>query len=296
MDINLNLYKIFNCVVKNKSMTKAADELLISQPAITKAIKTLENQIGGTLLLRSNKGLELTPEGQMLYEKITVALDIISDAENSLSSFFELKTGEVKIGISTVLSKILLKDTILAFSDRYPGIKINIINGLTGKLLDDLSKGKLDFVIYNDGNPQNNGFKLEKLTSLKFSMVYNPDRYNIQGLNDLEKRGNTLILQRKGSFTRDIIDEFLDKNNIKYGQGLAYSEVVSHELVYRLAQWGQGIGFVYDELIDDDNLKKITVDDLYGDIYIVRHKTIISTKAADEFLMLLRGFVKDKKS
>ena len=131
MDINLELYKVFYTVAKYKSMTKAAKELMVSQPAISKSIQTLETSLGGTLFLRSNKGLELTEEGKMFYEKISSALYLIFNAENSFGQFKNLNTGKINIGISTVLTKTILLDVLALFKKEYPNIKINITNGLT---------------------------------------------------------------------------------------------------------------------------------------------------------------------
>ena len=82
MNINLELYKVFYVVAKNKHMTKASEELHISQPAISQSIKKLEEELGGTLFIRSNKGMELTSEGKMFYDYIKSALELIQNAEN----------------------------------------------------------------------------------------------------------------------------------------------------------------------------------------------------------------------
>ena len=74
MSVNLELYRIFYVVAKHKHMTKASEELHISQPAISQAIKKLEDQLGGILFIRSNKGMELTKEGTMLFEYIQSSL------------------------------------------------------------------------------------------------------------------------------------------------------------------------------------------------------------------------------
>ena len=68
MNVDLELYRVFYVVAKHKHMTRASEELHISQPAISQSIKKLEEQLGGTLFLRSNKGMELTEEGKMFFE------------------------------------------------------------------------------------------------------------------------------------------------------------------------------------------------------------------------------------
>ena len=149
MNINLELYKIFYVVAKYNHMTKASEELHISQPAISQSIKKLEEQLGGTLFLRSNKGMELTEEGKMFYEYVKSALELINNAENEFTSFKDLSKGEIKIGCSTTLTKLVLIDSLKNFHSAYPNINVNITNDLTSNLINDLKLGKLDFVIFN---------------------------------------------------------------------------------------------------------------------------------------------------
>ena len=80
MNVDLELYRVFYVVAKHKHMTKASEELHISQPAISQSIKKLEEQLGGTLFLRSNKGMELTEEGKMFYEYVKGALELIKSS------------------------------------------------------------------------------------------------------------------------------------------------------------------------------------------------------------------------
>ena len=134
MDVNIELYRVFYTVAKNKHMTKASEELHISQPAISQSIKKLEDQLGGTLFLRSNKGMELTEEGKMFYEYVKGALELINNAENEFTSFKDLSKGEIKIGCSTTLTKLILIDALKDFHNEYPNINIDITNDLTSNL------------------------------------------------------------------------------------------------------------------------------------------------------------------
>ena len=131
MNVDLELYKIFYIVAKNKHMTKASEELHISQPAISQSIKKLEEQLGGTLFIRSNKGMELTEEGMMIYDYVKGALELIKNAENDFTAFKDLSKGEVKIGCSTTLTKLLLIEPIKEFNKDYPNIDIKVNNNFT---------------------------------------------------------------------------------------------------------------------------------------------------------------------
>ena len=120
VNIDLELYKFFYAVAKNKNMTKASEELHISQPAISQSIKKLEEQLGGTLFLRSNKGMELTEEGKMFFDYVKGALELINNAENEFTAFKDLSKGEIKIGCSTTLTKLILIDALKNFHNDFP--------------------------------------------------------------------------------------------------------------------------------------------------------------------------------
>lgn len=187
MNIDLELYRVFYVVAKNKHMTKASEELMISQPAISQSIKKLEDQLGGTLFIRSNKGMELTKEGEMFFNYIKGALDLINSAENEFTTFKNLDKGVIRLGVSTTLTKILLINVIEEYHKKYPNIEIKITNELTDNLFLDLEKGKLDLVIYNEGLYDPNIFKIEKLTSIKEGFLYNKEYFqdNIKTFNNL---------------------------------------------------------------------------------------------------------------
>ena len=148
-------------------MTKASEELHISQPAISQSIKKLEDELGGTLFLRSNKGMNLTSEGKMFFEYVKGALELINNAENEFTSFKDLSKGEIKIGVSTTLTKLILLEPLKKFHLDYPNINISITNDLTSNLVNDLKLGKLDFIIFNESNIKESNLELLKLKELK---------------------------------------------------------------------------------------------------------------------------------
>ena len=108
MMINLELYRVFYIVAKNGSLTKAKEELFISQPAVSQAIKQLETQLGGKLFIRTSKGMELTGEGKVMYEYVKQACNLISIAEHKFSQMTGLEFGDVVIGASDTVSKFYL--------------------------------------------------------------------------------------------------------------------------------------------------------------------------------------------
>lgn len=281
MDIlaNLDYYKTFSLVAKAGSMKEAADILWISQSAITQTIKALEKQLGGTLFIRSNKGLRLTKEGEELLEKVNRALDIIQDAEVEFQNQYTLNTGEIRIGVSTVLTKILLINKIKEFKDKFPNVKITIVNGLTPVLLNDLYQGKLDIVIYNEGRRNFSGLRTRKIADLKYGFVYNPKVYtDINGVEDIKKY--SLIIQKEPSFTREFFEGYIKEHGIEVKDKM---EVVSQSLIKEFVKAGLGIGFMYLD-IKDRGMAVIKTEDIVTDVFICENENMVQTRAVKEFL------------
>ena len=288
MNIDLELYKIFYVVAKNKHMTKASEELHISQPAISQTIKKLEDQLGGTLFLRSNKGMELTEEGKMFYEYVKGALELINNAENEFTSFKDLSKGEIKIGCSTTLTKLILMDALKEFHKNYPNININITNYLTSNLINSLKLGKLDFVIFNESNIKESNLNLKTIKKIKQGFIYNPDYFK-DNINTFEELNNyPLILQKKESNSRKLLDSILKDHNVEL---IPKMEVVSQELITEFTNIGLGIGFTIIELAKRNfpNLKELEINKSIPNINIIlaTNKNVSLTFASKTFVDIL---------
>ena len=292
MNIDLELYRIFYIVAKNKNMTKASEELHISQPAISQSIKKLEEQLGGILFLRSNKGMELTEEGKMFYEYVKGALELINNAENEFTSFKDLSKGEIKIGCSTTLTKLILIDVLKEFHNDYPNINIDIKNDLTSNLINDLKLGKLDFVIINESNIKETNLHLEKIKDLKQGFIYNSDFYN-DNINDLEDLNKfPLILQKEESNIRKLLDYIALQNNVKL---IPKMEVVSQELIIEFVNIGLGIGFAIIDLAlkNEKNLKELKINRKIPNINVclATNKYLSLTFASKMFIEYLKKYI-----
>ena len=289
MNINLELYRIFYTVAKNKHMTKASEELHISQPAISQSIKKLEDELGRTLFLRSNKGMELTSEGKMFFEYVKGALELINNAENEFTSFKDLSKGEIKIGVSTTLTKLILLEPLKKFHLDYPNINISITNDLTSNLVNDLKLGKLDFIIFNESNIKESNLELLKLKELKQGFMYNPAFYSddITSFKDLNKY--PLILQKTQSNSRKLLDYISLNNNVILKPKM---EVVSQDLITEFVNIGLGIGFVIIDLANKkfDNLKELHINKKIPNIniYLATNKSISLTFASKTFIKYLK--------
>ena len=254
MNIDFELYRIFYEVANYGNITKASEHLNISQPAISKSIKHLEEQLGGQLFIRTKRGVVLTAEGKEFYRYIKQAIEYINNAENKFTDLINLETGSIKIGISTTLTKEFLLPYLEKFHSLYPNIDIQIATDLTKELFFKLKNGLIDIIILNLNNKNyGNDIEIIKCRKINDCFVANnkyKDLINHElSLNDLNNY--PLILQSKGSNTREFLDKFTQKNDVVLQPNI---ELASYTLVVEFAKIGLGIGYVTKDYIKN-NLK-----------------------------------------
>lgn len=252
MNIDFELYRIFYTVANHCNITKASEELNISQPAISKSIKNLEEQLGGQLFVRTKRGVVLTEEGKEFYNYIKQAIEYITNAENKFTDLINLETGCIKIGIGTTLTKEFLIPYLEKFHALYPKIDIQIVTNLTSDLIPKLRNGLIDIIILNL-NDKNYGndiriIKCKKVNdcfvvSDKFKELLNKE-ISMKDLNNYP-----LILQTKGSNTREFLDNVARENNVVLKPNI---ELASYSLVVEFSKIGLGIGYATKEYIKDD--------------------------------------------
>lgn len=252
MNINLEYYKIFYEVAKEQNITKASENLNISQPAISKTIKLLEEKLGGTLFVRTKKGVILTEEGKEFYSYINKAMEYINSAENKFSDLINLETGVIKIGINSTLTKEFLLPYLEKFNKLYPKIDIQITNGITSHLINELKTGLIDIVFLNL-NDKDYGNDIDIIKCKKIhdvfiaSKKYSELNDKVISLNEL--KNYPLIFQAKGSNTRNFLDNFLKEKNITLKPNI---ELASYSLVTEFCKAGFGIGYAVKEFIQKD--------------------------------------------
>lgn len=144
LEQNLSLYRIFYAVARNKNITKAGEELFISQPAISKGISKLEASLNCTLFLRTSRGVSLTKEGELLYHHIHSAFSSIEAGEYALKQAQDLKSGEIRIGVSSTLCRYILMPYLKKFIEQYPQISITIECNPTYQTIELLKDKKVD--------------------------------------------------------------------------------------------------------------------------------------------------------
>ena len=144
---NLEAYKVFYYVAKCGSVTKAAGELSISQPAVSQAIKQLENTLDAALFHRAAKGVRLTSEGELLYSYVAKGYEQIEMGVKKVHQMQNMELGEVRIGASDMTLQFYLLPYLEQFHEKYPKIRVTVTNAPTPETLKHLADGKIDFGI-----------------------------------------------------------------------------------------------------------------------------------------------------
>lgn len=147
MQVNFEYYKIFYYVAKYKNFTKAANALGNSQPNVTRTMNCLEQELHCTLFIRTNRGVQLTPEGEQLYGYVAAAMSQLQKAEAELTAGSGLEHGSVSIGVSETALNIFLLKQLKPFHIHYPGIRLKIHNHSTPQAVRAVKSGEIDFAV-----------------------------------------------------------------------------------------------------------------------------------------------------
>ncbi|MGN0975061.1 MAG: LysR family transcriptional regulator [Gemmiger sp.] len=145
--MNFEYYKIFYYVAKYHNFTKAARALGNSQPNITRAMNGLEHQLHCTLFVRTNRGIQLTPEGEKLYTRVSAAMAQLFAAEEELADSTGLAHGSISLGASETALNIFLLDHLKTFHMAYPKIRLKLYNHSTPQAIDAVKSGRIDFAV-----------------------------------------------------------------------------------------------------------------------------------------------------
>lgn len=292
MNIDYNLYKIFLYLFEEKSISKTAAKLYVSQPAISYSLKELESQLGYTLFYRNSKGIEPTNEAKELYSYVSTAFNIFKDAEEHIKNLNDLNIGCIRIGTPSHIGVSYLSSYIAEFRKLYPGIKFEIISKSTKDMVEMLETRKLDFIV--DTLPIDSKKKVTKITvaKLKNCFAYNKNsmkNVTIETEKDLQKY--PLVLPTVTSSIRFKLDEYMESKNINLTPTV---ESWTNEMMVELVKKGIGIGYFIKNLIisqnDSDNFEIIEFDDNLPDVDICCvYIDDFLTAASSKFIELLKN-------
>lgn len=252
-NINLNLYKTFYEVATSGSISAASKKTFISQPAISKSIKRLEEELNVQLFYRNLSGTELTEKGKELLFYVEEAYNNLITAERSLIETENLERGKLSIGVPSQIGTFYIFENVANFHKMYPNIEITIISKSTTQLLSLLESHEIDFII--DSSPINiksDNFIIKPLTVVNNCFIMCKEsklakNKDIKTIKDLEKL--PLILPIKGTSNRKALDEIFENNKIDINNVI---NIHTSEMIIGAVKKDLGIGYIIRDLVQKD--------------------------------------------
>jgi DNA-binding transcriptional LysR family regulator len=293
MDIDFELYKVFYHVVKENSFSTAAEQLFVSQSAISQNIKNLEKKLGVQLFIRKGRELKLTQEGEWLYSYVQQAYSLFKTAESKINDFNNLEAGEVRIGASDTICRYFLLPFLQRFNRTYPRVKIHFINRTSTQIRELLQDGVIDFgvVTLRQGEM---GENVRMLSVVEDVFVASQKYASLKGklleLKDL--KSYPLLMLEKASTTREIFERFLREHNLTLVPEI---ELESTDLLVEFAKIGLGIAYVLKDSVRDAIFRgqlfmlRINEELPTRRIGIITNESIPITRSASRFIDLLEG-------
>lgn len=246
----IDLYRIFLVVSKSKSFSKAAQQLFMTQPAVSQSIAKLEQELNTSLFYRTPKGITLTNEGKVLHDYVNQALGILDAAEHKMVEFKSLKTGTLRIGVGDTISRFFLLPYLEAFYMKYPGIRLKVMNGTTNEITAFIKAGEADVGICNlpvedemlDVRPCKSIHDIFVCGRKYVNLTRKPIQLSL--LNKMP-----LIFLEKKANSRNYVEAFFKENGYDLSPEF---ELGSHDLLLQFAKINLGIACVTKEFAEDE--------------------------------------------
>ncbi|MBQ1812683.1 MAG: LysR family transcriptional regulator [Bacilli bacterium] len=243
MNISFEYYKTFCIVAESKSITEAAEKLLISQPAITKTIKILENEIGSSLFNRSHSGIKLTTEGERLYAYVKPLMLQLDETKNVMDEIISDGKMNIRIGTSITVLRMFLIEYIKKYTKEHPNVHVYVEDNTNNNLITKIKEGAIDIAIiissYNYVNKYSNitRYKIEDLTyGLFCSDDYMDKLDKTISVHDIKDK-NFII-----NVNTTEINKFYQNHKLNN-----FLSVVSNSFIIDFVKAGVGIGMVIRE-------------------------------------------------
>jgi DNA-binding transcriptional LysR family regulator len=290
-DLNLNQLKAFYYAASCGSITRAAEKLFITQPAVTLQIKALEDRHSVQLFIRRKKKLELTPSGKLLYQVAEKIFALVEDAERVLDEAHDFAEEVLRIGSSKQLVRHLLSRYISAFRTAFPRVRIQISEGSSEEMLANIRENRNDIAIVGRLPYQDN---LEVIPFIEDALVVltSPTHRlaEREGVSLEELAGENLILREKGSGTRQLVDGIFRERGISTRGSIETGNV---DFIKEMVGAGNGITLLarmgVDHEVNKGELRAIPIKEgpflLAVDIVYDRNKTL--SQADKAFLDML---------
>jgi DNA-binding transcriptional LysR family regulator len=288
MAVKLELYRVFREVARTENITTAAQNLFLSQSALSQSIKQLEEELGVRLFTRSTKGVRLTGEGQLLLDYVNQALGLLDSGEEMLARVRDLQTGELTIGASDTVTKTYLVPRLEAFHRAYPGIRLRILTGTSEMLMEKLRSGQVEVAFASkplDADP----YLCRHCIDTHTIFVAAPDYF--EDFNRVFTREEIaalpLILLEKKASSRLYVEQYFREHGLNLQPEI---ELGSHNLLIALARIRLGVACVTEEF-SRSGLSRGVIVPLRTDfeippraVYLCTLKGVPATAAAERFM------------
>ena len=293
MDINFELYKVFYYVAKNLSFSAAANELYISQSAVSQAIKFLEKKLNTTLFFRTTKHVQLSEAGLLLFTHVEQAFHFLKTGERNITELHSLEQGELKIGASDTICKYYLLPYFKQFNQLYPKIKLNITNRPSPVCVDLLTKGLVDISVVNlTAEKSYPNMTISKCKMLHDVFIASPSFIHLQSsaLSLRDIAALPILTLEKNTTTRTFLDAMFTQHKILFQPEI---QLGSMDLMIELTKIGLGISFISREYIQkeltDNQLFTLTLttDIPERELGVITHDYLPVSLAAQKFIELL---------
>lgn len=285
-NINLNLYKSYYYVAKYRSYTKAANELYLAQPNLSKNIKKLEDELQLKLIDRKNKKIFLTEDGIILYDSLSSMSEEFTNIEKKFMESNNLQKGKINIGVRSHIAQFFLLDYIKRFKELYPGIQINILSKSTAIMLEKLQSREVDFII--DVSPiecKNHNIVCKEIIKLTSCFISSVEIKQKLSINDVCKL-NLITPPLNSSIMKDLIIKFDQPDFILN----PYLTCETSELIIKCVKRNMGIGYTFKEFVkrylDTSQMYEIEIEEKLpvlklNLLYINKSLSKASTKLID---------------
>ena len=255
--IDFELYRIFVAVADEENITRASEKLNISQPAITKQIKNLENQLSIKLFERKSKGVALTNEGKKIYEKLKNPIEELNKIDAQIG-----KEKIINIGTHNHMGGLIFGQAINQYTLKYPNVNLNLICEEIDELLKKLKSKEIDIVFAKkyDNDKVQNGIKFIKLGNMHETFIMNKQSEMAgQTLTFDNLKGKMIYIPREYEQTTKRIKELTQNSDIDL-------KLSNYRSIVRLVNDGMVIGVVTAEYLYDWEWKEFNLVEVKNNI------------------------------
>ncbi|MDD5105640.1 MAG: LysR substrate-binding domain-containing protein [Desulfuromonadaceae bacterium] len=294
--MNFNQLRVFQAAAKSLNFTRAAEELHLTQPGISKHLKELEEYYGTPLFERLGKKLSLTQAGEALLEATTAAFIVLDSAKERIDDLNNMTTGKLAIGACHTIGTYVLPDKLVQFRQRYPAIEssieIKVEMNYSREIVEKVLNNSIELGLIGYFRPDPR-LLVQTFMSETVQLIVSPshpwgERKSAVRLSELAQQ--TVLLAARGSGTWRIVESLLVRKKVQLGRTI---ELGSSEAVKRAVAANMGVALlsrhVLSHELTDGTIKTVPISggEPARDLYLIQHKDRYLSRAARAFVELV---------